>query len=415
MVKKLSAACLSVCLLLAGLPAGAAAPKAVTVKRSGTAASSLPSFNPALIRIQLSLLQGPDLAANLQRIKAVATVAPAAPEAAAARQVLAWVADPALLAKAAPQITAKIDAPALAAIQGAAAALRQDPNPTVLASLSTFVSDLADKEDAERKIDAAYDAIRKPADSALLQLRTLKGPTRVQVKNPARSDPDPASPARPGIKPTHALFQLRHAVQKDARTIMTEQLGGDIGNGPIHRDVQRVLRRLARKAGIPGEAVQIFIGNSFLPNAFTTITQSESEYIASNADIGKTFRVFNVFISLGLLRAVENEDQLAFVLAHELTHNLKGHLKDATGLNQVTLGHFHELEADAEGLKLAAAAGYDPRLASDSLYALDREYARLEKEYTLIARNRSEAAQTLNRLRDIHPHSDIRRANMTAH
>ncbi|HVE14064.1 MAG TPA: M48 family metallopeptidase, partial [Elusimicrobiota bacterium] len=211
------------------------------------------------------------------------------------------------------------------------------------------------------------------------------------------------------------LFRLRHDVQVDAREILKENLGGDFGDGILHRDVGRVLRRLLAAAGYPREAAQVFIGNSFLPNAFTTVVPSEGKFLSENASVARVFRIANIFVSLGLLRSMENESQLAFVLAHELMHNWKGHLKDFSGAGHVFLGHFHELEADAEALKLVAAAGYDAHQAIDSLYALHREYDRLEREYALLKQDKSELTQALSRLRDIHPHPDIRRANMLDH
>ena len=109
-----------------------------------------------------------------------------------------------------------------------------------------------------------------------------------------------------------------------------------------------------------------------------------------------------VFVYSGLFRYVSNEDELAVVLGHEITHALKSHgIKGAqrrqkAGLigallqvgmgvagvnpntartvNQVyqegaTLGYLRphsreqELEADSIGLMLMAKAGYDPRAA----------------------------------------------------
>ncbi|MFP4540844.1 MAG: M48 family metallopeptidase [Opitutales bacterium] len=109
-----------------------------------------------------------------------------------------------------------------------------------------------------------------------------------------------------------------------------------------------------------------------------------------------------VGVNTGLLKLVENEDQLAAVLGHEATHLLFDHANQrlsaatyrewgAAGLAILTdeyevsneaqaliLGAYgfgtevggllpfsrsHETEADLEGLKIAARAGYDPRAA----------------------------------------------------
>lgn len=211
------------------------------------------------------------------------------------------------------------------------------------------------------------------------------------------------------------LLRMRRDVQQDAREVLREEMAGDVGDGRLHRDVNRVLGRLVRAAGLPKEAAQAFIGNSFLPNAFTTVTESEAEFIEKKASIAKPFRVSNVFVSLGLLRALDSEEELAFVLAHELNHNWKEHLKGFAGSHEM-LGHFHEFEADFEAVKLIAKAGYDPRKALDTLYALDRAYEKLEKEYALFSRkDKGEIAQAMERVRDVHPHADLRRANMLDH
>ncbi|MFH1726093.1 MAG: AarF/UbiB family protein [Elusimicrobiota bacterium] len=250
--------------------------------------------------------------------------------------------------------------------------------------------------------DAVFDGRRRaagPADSA-----APKSAGAVKSERIKRDKNDPIV----------SLIKVRRSVRKDAVNILKEHLGGQIADKKLHHDVQRVLARLLKAAGLPKEAAQIHIGNSFLPNGFTTNMPSEASYLSSNASSAKAFRVAHVFLSLGLLRSVQSEARLAFVIAHELQHNWRDHLKDVTGGHQM-LGHFHELEADAEGIKLAAAAGYDPRDAIDSLYDLDLEFDRLEKKYSVLKRDRNDILESLQRLKDVHPDSDMRRASMADH
>jgi len=89
----------------------------------------------------------------------------------------------------------------------------------------------------------------------------------------------------------------------------------------------------------------------------------------------------------------QDRDELAFLLGHEMGHVLRGHAKSqltaSTFLNAVTAqlagaglmlrqllnkGYSRELEleADAEGARLAAAAGFDPRAAARALQRLAR-------------------------------------------
>jgi predicted Zn-dependent protease len=103
---------------------------------------------------------------------------------------------------------------------------------------------------------------------------------------------------------------------------------------------------------------------------------------------GKPFIVF----STGLLNTAQNQDELAFVLGHELAHHLAGHISRQTASSQIgavlggglaillggsgdtvdavsrvgaTVGaraysKSHELEADKLGTLIAMDAGYDP-------------------------------------------------------
>ena len=99
----------------------------------------------------------------------------------------------------------------------------------------------------------------------------------------------------------------------------------------------------------------------------------------------------NVFITTGMLRFTESDDELALVLGHEFSHNALGHLKQMkaqsfggllldlavgvfTGVNtgglfskMGSIAFSKEFEADSDymGLYMAARAGYDIEIAPD--------------------------------------------------
>ncbi len=107
----------------------------------------------------------------------------------------------------------------------------------------------------------------------------------------------------------------------------------------------------------------------------------------------------NVVVGLGLLRQMHSEDELAFVLGHEIEHVDHYHAVERVqieaqlhkldldvlaelagiplGLWQAGYTKDQEFEADSEGLLLAAAGGYSPQGALDlmnTFLRLDREY-----------------------------------------
>lgn len=107
----------------------------------------------------------------------------------------------------------------------------------------------------------------------------------------------------------------------------------------------------------------------------------------------------HVFIGLGLLHHMKSEDELAFVLGHEIEHIDHYHaaekvqiearlrslnLEVVAALAQIPMALWQagyakdqELEADREGLRLAVAGGYSPQGALDLLNRfldLDRQY-----------------------------------------
>lgn len=107
----------------------------------------------------------------------------------------------------------------------------------------------------------------------------------------------------------------------------------------------------------------------------------------------------HVFIGLGLLSQMRSEDELAFVLGHEIEHIDHYHpvervqiearlhkldLDVVAALAQIPISLWQagyskdeEFEADREGLRVAAAAGYSPQGAIEILsrfLKLDRQY-----------------------------------------
>jgi predicted Zn-dependent protease len=111
----------------------------------------------------------------------------------------------------------------------------------------------------------------------------------------------------------------------------------------------------------------------------------------------------HVFVGLGLADRMTSEDELAFVLGHEIEHidhfHAVGRVQIAAQLRSLDLDAVadlaelpislwqagyskdEELEADREGLRLAASAGYS---AQGALNLLDR-WTRLRDEYVIHA------------------------------
>ncbi|MFA5137799.1 MAG: AarF/UbiB family protein [Elusimicrobiota bacterium] len=207
------------------------------------------------------------------------------------------------------------------------------------------------------------------------------------------------------------MIKLRYGVEADAKAILKQVLGGEVKDEALRADLRRIYDRLAKAAGISPESIQVYVGGSRIPNAFTLTTKKEIEYAGEKKSMSH-LKVANVFLSVGILRAARTETELAMILAHELQHNLLGHLKNDPG-SHLTLGHFFELEADGEALKLIAAAGYDPREAGGFLECLEDQYRLMEKEYPELARDSSDLAKSEMSFIAVHPHHDVRRANLT--
>jgi len=108
-------------------------------------------------------------------------------------------------------------------------------------------------------------------------------------------------------------------------------------------------------------------GKLALPDNFRILLLSSDTPIAFAPGDGL------VFISRGLVLSLRNEAELAFVVSHELSHQLLGHTSlDLSTKNpwpplEDTLYKEIELEADRYALGLVAIAGYDPNYSINAL------------------------------------------------
>jgi len=164
---------------------------------------------------------------------------------------------------------------------------------------------------------------------------------------------------------------------QSARQILQKE---HVSNDPrLNAIVRKVGTKIARAAAQPGYKWQFFVIDKDVPNAFCLPG-------------GK------VFVYSGLFRAVQNEDQLATVIGHEVAHAIARH--GAERMSMIQLGRMgkqiaaqaigggkyanminqaygagetfglvlpfsrkFEYEADEIGLYLMTKAGYDPRQA----------------------------------------------------
>lgn len=126
-----------------------------------------------------------------------------------------------------------------------------------------------------------------------------------------------------------------------------------------------------------GDPMTIFVqkvGNKLLSNHSELKNEVQFYVIKNNITNALCTDPGVIFITTGLLAQIENEAQLAFVMAHEIVHYQKNHLQES--FNQakettfdsetsysdlVTLSKEHEFEADADALKLYHSAGYSDK------------------------------------------------------
>ncbi|HZH86333.1 MAG TPA: M48 family metalloprotease [Brumimicrobium sp.] len=116
------------------------------------------------------------------------------------------------------------------------------------------------------------------------------------------------------------------------------------------------------------------VGNNLLRNHPDLKNEIQFYVIKNNITNALCTEPGVIFITTGLLSQIENEAQLAYVIAHEIVHYQEKHLQKsfnkskASDLNastsyqdQVTLSKDHEFEADVNALRLYHAAGYSEK------------------------------------------------------
>lgn len=94
-----------------------------------------------------------------------------------------------------------------------------------------------------------------------------------------------------------------------------------------------------------------------------------------------------VLLSRGLIMALGTESELAFIIAHELSHQALGHspiVDESINIPLTSSVSSQELDADRMALGITALAGYDPRSAISALkntYRFASTYTELDDDY----------------------------------
>ena len=107
------------------------------------------------------------------------------------------------------------------------------------------------------------------------------------------------------------------------------------------------------------------------------------QIIVLNADIPLAFTAGGgiILISKGLLLKLHDEGELAFIVAHEIGHEILGHTAEIRSGSTSDTFKSHELEADAFALKSIGSAGYPPDSAIKAVAHSYRELWSIEGDH----------------------------------
>lgn len=128
----------------------------------------------------------------------------------------------------------------------------------------------------------------------------------------------------------------------------------------LQNHLQGVVDKIFKTSGLERFLPKVHVTRNKEPNAFVFSTDGGfalREYLQEAADVPIEVPIF---VNVGLLKLAQNDDEMAFILSHEFAHLLQpSYLSVADDAEKRRL----EYDADAEGMRLADAAGFNPRSA----------------------------------------------------
>lgn len=118
------------------------------------------------------------------------------------------------------------------------------------------------------------------------------------------------------------------------------------------------------------------------PKIYIKDDRSQSAFVLPNG---------TVVISTGLLASANSDDEVAFVIAHEVSHimakdQMPGLGADLTGFSDPTKTQLGEIRADASALAFMKGAGYNPDAALNMLKRLSTGSVNLSPRINAISR-----------------------------
>ncbi len=148
-----------------------------------------------------------------------------------------------------------------------------------------------------------------------------------------------------------------------------EEEYGLIGNSDSERLLKRIVSRL--NESIPSSGI------SRDPQFFASVPW-QVQILSTNDPNALSTGAGTIYVTKGLFRILQNESQLAAIIAHEMSHQILGHTvsaldeqrsstKDTAPQPAFAFSLERELEADNASLRLLRAARYDLGAALDAL------------------------------------------------